>query len=75
MGEEWTEHTTMHEIGHTFQNAVLGPLYPFLVLIPSAIRYWMFGSRTRHGKPNPPYDGIWFEAAATDVGTEYVQKT
>ena len=30
-----------HEFGHTFQNCLLGPLFPFMVAIPSAIRYWL----------------------------------
>ena len=31
-----------HESGHGFQNALLGPLMPFLVCIPSAARYWLW---------------------------------
>ena len=30
------EHTKNHEFGHSIQNAVLGPLMPFIVCIPSA---------------------------------------
>ena len=56
MGKEWTLHTKQHETGHTFQNALLGPLAIFLIFIPSAIRYWL----TTFGKINSPYDLIWF---------------
>lgn len=59
-----------HEMGHSFQNALLGPLFPFVVAIPSAIRwnylnlkYW------RKGQDGPDYDRIWFEGAATVAGT------
>ena len=72
MGDEWTEHTKHHEIGHSFQNAVFGPLYPFLVMIPSAIRYWVFNYRTKHGKANPEYDAAWFEGSATVLGDKYI---
>lgn len=29
-----------HEYGHGIQNIILGPLFPILVAIPSAVRYW-----------------------------------
>ncbi len=40
------ESTRLHEAGHGIQNLILGPLMPFVVCIPSAVRYWMrrFGS-------------------------------
>lgn len=33
--------TKCHEHGHGFQNIIVGPLFPFLVGIPSSIRYWL----------------------------------
>lgn len=63
------ESVKKHEFGHTFQNCLLGPLFPFLVAIPSATRYWIQEFRYRAGKSNKPYDSIWFEASATDCGT------
>ena len=30
-----------HEHGHGFQNCKFGPIYPFLIGIPSAARYWL----------------------------------
>jgi hypothetical protein len=55
-----------HEFGHTFQNCLLGPLFPFMVAIPSAIWYWFreFGWI----KQEKPYDSLWFEDAATQCG-------
>lgn len=67
MGKEWTLHTKQHETGHTFQNALLGPLAIFLIFIPSAIRYWL----TTFGKIDSPYDLIWFEGNASTIGEEY----
>lgn len=45
-----TTSTKNHEHGHGFQNAVMGPLFPFLVSIPSATRYWLRMQNTRKGK-------------------------
>lgn len=61
-----------HEFGHTFQNCLLGPLFPFVVAIPSATRYWarMF----KPTKNREPYDSVWFEDAATQCGL-YVIRT
>lgn len=64
-----TDHVSYHEYGHTFQNAILGPLFPFLVAIPSCIRYWIFEFRYRKGLPNPDYDDFYVEHSATLIGT------
>ena len=45
-----SERTRLHEAGHGIQNLVLGPLMPFLVCIPSALRYWMRNCKTLTGK-------------------------
>lgn len=34
-------HTKCHEHGHGLQNVAFGPLFPFLISIPSSIRYWL----------------------------------
>ena len=34
-------HTKLHEAGHGLQNMIWGPLFPFVVAIPSATRYWL----------------------------------
>lgn len=61
-----------HEMGHCLvQNAILGPLCPFLVSIPSAIRYWY--RELRKSDKYVPYDAVWFEDAAS-VGGEYFVK-
>lgn len=68
MGDSWERHTREHEVGHSFQNAALGPIFPFAVGLPSAVRYWRDRSMRRRGLTPPPYELIWFEASATDAG-------
>ena len=63
--------TKNHEFGHSIQNAIFGPLMPFIVCIPSAVRYWYHKYRDHKGLPNKPYDSIWFEKQATDLGSKY----
>ena len=35
------KYTLYHECGHALQNMIWGPLFPFVIAIPSAIRYWL----------------------------------
>lgn len=39
-----------HEAGHGIQNTWLGPLFPFLIGIPSMIRYWLFDCKNQTGR-------------------------
>ena len=39
-----------HELGHGMQNCWLGPLFPFIVCIPSATRYWLREFKTHKSK-------------------------
>ena len=55
-----------HEFGHTFQNCLLGPLFPFLVAIPSACRWW--ARELNKKKQWNAYDSAWFEDAASQCG-------
>lgn len=43
-------YTKSHEAGHGIQNIILGPLFPFIVGIPSAMRYTVFGLNTEFKK-------------------------
>ena len=67
VGQE-NEGLKSHELGHTYQNAILGLLMPFLVSIPSVIRYWVREIQYKNGKELKPYDSIWFEGQATNIG-------
>lgn len=66
---DWYEHTRKHEFGHSLQQLIFGPLQPFIVGIPSAIRYWY--QRLTPG-PHQEYDAIWFEGSATRWGTKVI---
>lgn len=61
-----------HEHGHAIQNCYLGPLMIFLVAIPSTVRYWYYRICYCRGKSLPPYDSVWFEKQATDLGVEQI---
>ena len=66
-----------HEMGHGIQNMIFGPLMPFIVAIPSVIRFWYreYKIRKGQGAQLPPYDSIWYERTATQWGTKYFGKT
>lgn len=65
------EELKSHEVGHSCQNAILGPLHLFVVEIPSMIRYWHRLVLEKHGRPaQTSYDDIWFEGSATKIGAK-----
>ena len=68
-------HTKNHEFGHGIQNCYFGFLMPFIVCIPSAIRYWYreIMERAKPHKALPPYDSVWFEGQATRLGNYYIE--
>lgn len=68
-----SERLIRHEIGHTIQNAWFGPLFIFIVGIPSMIRY-RYRKIIKKRNPEkvlPDYDSIWFEGQATKLGNRY----
>lgn len=70
----WFAHTRRHEFGHAIQHLYMGPLFIFIVAIPSATRYWYQRIMQKRGKKFPYgwYDSIWFEGGATKTGTKFV---
>lgn len=69
---DYTDAIEYHEMGHGLQNIIFGPIFPFLIAIPSAIRYW-YREFIYRRDPNkyfslPDYDSIWFEGQATSFG-------
>ena len=66
-------HTLCHEHGHGLQNLWWGPLFPFVIGIPSAIRYWYREIKYYKKGKQPPttYDSIWFEGQASRLGEKY----
>lgn len=61
-----------HEYGHTIQLLWWGPLFFFVIGIPSCTRYWYRELIYKIDKEKywelPSYDSIWFEKQATDLG-------
>ena len=72
--DEWFQHTRRHEFGHSLQNLIFGPLMPFIVTLPSVVRYHYQNYRSKRGLPNREYDEIWFEGTATKWGTKLIDK-
>lgn len=72
-GSGWALRMIQHETGHGLQNIMLGVFMPFVIAIPSCIRYWYRELRYyRRGKePKTEYDAIWFEGWATNLGVEH----
>lgn len=68
--QEKGERIQMHELGHLYQ-VILGPLFIFLVAIPSAARYWVRALSKKPAKTS--YDSIWFERFATNFGHYIVE--
>lgn len=70
-----SQHIKRHESGHGLQNILLGVFMPFLVSIPSMVRYWYREILVRTGKKCyhdlPDYDSIWFEGWATRLGEKH----
>lgn len=64
------ESVSKHELGHSFQ-VWLGIFLPFVVAIPSSIRWWI--RRLQPNKYHKPYDSAWFEDSATKCGEYAVE--
>ncbi len=61
----------VHECGHSVQNCWLGPAMPFVVCLPSALRYLVRQVLAHAGRPSrTAYEAVWFEGQATRLGTE-----
>lgn len=70
--DKTTKHTLNHEHGHAIQNALYGILFPFIVAIPSVIRYHYRNAQEKKGvKLKTEYDDAWFEGQATKWGDKY----
>ena len=66
-----SHHLKSHEYGHSFQNMVLGFFMPFLVSIPSSLRYHYRKYKRKKGHSLQPYDQFWCEGWATRLGEKY----
>ena len=67
-----SEYIKNHEHGHAIQNCYFGIFTPFIILIPSAVRYWYREYREHINKPcTTGYYDIWFEKQASELGIKY----
>lgn len=65
--------TKNHEHGHAIQNCYWGPLFLFVIGIPSMIRYWVRELKYKIRKPpKTGYGDIWFEGQATKWGDKLI---
>ena len=66
--------TRDHEHGHALQNCIWGILMPFVIGIPSLIRYWYLTFKVLVDLDySYDYDSIWFEGQASRWGTQFVK--
>lgn len=75
--KSYDEYALNHEFGHSIQNCYYGFLCPFLVSIPSCVRYWYqrivvsFGIKEESELPD--YYSIWFEKQANELGASHIK--
>lgn len=62
----------VHEYGHTIQCLFLGPLYWFVVFIPSAVWYHFFSGYRK--RKHISYDTLYCERCATAWGAVWIGK-
>ncbi len=76
IGKHCKESLLIHELGHSVQNCLYGPLMPFIVALPSFVRfhYRRFCTHKLHRRLTTPYEKIWFEAEATTLGKDYKKR-
>lgn len=67
-----SEHTKNHEHGHALQNCIWGPLMPFVIALPSAVRYHIRNFQQKRGKKLKSYDSAWFEGQASIWGDKFM---
>ena len=65
----WQEDYIKHEYGHTIQSKILGPLYLFVIGLPSLLWAWL-GDNYRE-KHNKSYYDFYTESWANKLGGAY----
>lgn len=59
--------TIRHEYGHAVQSILLGPLYLFVIGIPSLIHFWVWDE----DRSEKPYTAFFTERWAEKLGAKY----
>lgn len=69
--EKVTRRMLLHEYGHTVQSLILGPLYPFLINVPSALWCFLPCFKKRRKRENISYYSFiterWADALAEKI--------
>ena len=60
-----------HEYGHSIQNIIFGPMYLFIIGIPSICRYIYYNNHIDKLQSDWYYN-VWFEEQATNLGYKYL---
>ena len=68
MSKDYTTHCKCHELGYTYQAAVWGPFVLIFFYLPSLVRCWCHNVRSKKNLPTQPYDLIYFEGSASEIG-------
>ena len=76
VGRDANDTLKAHEHGHSIQNCRFGPLMPFIIDLPSSTRFWYRRAvgKLAPGKKLSPYDSVWFEGRATELGKEHMKQ-
>jgi len=74
--EKPSQHLLKHEHGHFIQGMFFGT-FEILIQLMSIIRYWyriiVVKLKLKKSSDLPPYESIWFEKQATDLGYKYLE--
>lgn len=72
--EDAASRLLVHEYGHTIQSLVLGPLYLFIIGIPSVTWAFLPVFRKMRREKGIPYSRAYCEASANRLGEKYTGK-
>lgn len=75
MQGRYRDEVIVHEYGHTFQSLMLGPLYPFVVSIPSALWCMLPVCIKRRQRKNISYYAFYTERWANRLGAKATGET
>ena len=68
-GSRPSEHTLDHELGHGYQNCILGPFFTVITLMSLARYHYRAMKRKLCPRASlPDYDSVWFEGWASRLG-------
>jgi len=75
LGGRLREEVIVHEYGHTVQSVILGPLYPFIISIPSAVWCLSPGLVKMRDEKGISYYSFYTEKWANRLGSKITGET